>query len=86
MSDVSNADLMKVLLDVRGDIGALQADVRNTASTLQSHIEEDRGLTTRVGNLESYRANQTGKASVWGLIWAGLGSISGSLITLWAKH
>lgn len=80
MSEVSNSDLLKVLMDIKQDIGQLQSTAASTASTLKEHAQQDvewfSATHKRLQSLELTRATAAGKASVWTLL---AGSVGGAL-------
>jgi hypothetical protein len=75
MTDVSNADLMGVLLTVKEDIGGLKSTCALQLEGLKNHAE-------RIVKLEDVASQQKGRASLWALIAAGAGAIAGSVPVL----
>lgn len=78
MSDVSNTDLMKVLLTVKQDIGGIKADIVSHAAAFKNHVEEDKELCATVKALELSAARAAGKRAAY----AGLGGMVGAAFTL----
>lgn len=77
MGDVSNSDLMNVLLDVKERTGAMQAHIETTATILKDHIEDDKQMLLSIQTLQLGAARQKGfltaLTSVGSLLGAGLG-------------
>lgn len=68
--DISNGDLMQVLLDIKGDVGALKGSSAMQLDGLKNHSE-------RIGALEASNAKQKGfltaLTSVGSVMGAGVG-------------
>lgn len=74
MSDVSNADLMNVLLTVKQDIGGIKADIVSHAAAFQAHCKEDHELAEDVKQLELSAARAHGKRMAFGMIGSFIGA------------
>jgi hypothetical protein len=82
VTDVSNDEIYRTLLDIKGDIGGLKA-----SSDLYLKALENYG--PRIGKLETEVANQKGAAKVWGLVATGAGAavgVAASVLGGWLKH
>ena len=82
MPEVTNSDLLSVLMDIKGDVGGLKSASELHLKALESH-------GTRIGVLESSAERQKGAAKVWALMGSGLGAsvgVIGSIVTIWMKH
>jgi hypothetical protein len=81
MSEVSNADIYNVLINMRGDIGRLEGKVDSHSDTLTAHMADDKineaALITSLQKLQSTHDRQKGFiaaiTTVGGLIGAGIG-------------
>lgn len=82
-NEVTNADLLGILVTIKGDVGGLQAstDLQLRALTLHN---------TRIALLEESSAKNKGAAKVWALVGSGIGAALGgavAIITAWiGKH
>lgn len=90
MSEVSNSDLMGVLLSVREDLGGIKANVASTSALLASHIGVDTvvqaQLRTDVSTLQLGAARQRGFLAAIGTIGTVLGAGVGYMIDLMRHH
>lgn len=82
MSDVSNSDLMNVLLTVKQDIGGLKADIVSHAVQFKQHCAENDELAKDVKRLELGAASASGKRGAYAL----MGGFAGSLLALAADY
>ena len=77
MSEVTNSDLMSVLLDIKGQTGEMKAHIATTAEALQRHIDDDKVLGTAIQTLQLGAARQRGfltaLTSVGSVLGAGVG-------------
>ena len=78
MSEVTNSDLLSVLIDIKGDVGGLKS-----ASDLHLKALENHG--TRIGVLESSADRQKGAAKVWASVAVAAGSIVGGVLPFLLK-
>lgn len=79
MTEVTNVDLLGVLMDIKEDVGSLKNSASTNLLALQSH-------STRIGALEADGNKQKGAARVWGLVGAGVGSMVGIAVAWFGKH
>lgn len=73
MSEVTNADIYGVLLDIKEDIGGLKSSASLHLKAIENHGE-------RLGKLEKVAANQRGAAKVWTLVGSAVGSAAGAVL------
>jgi hypothetical protein len=81
-NEVSNADIYNVLINMRGDLGRLEGKVDGHASTLATHIADDKvndaALTAALQKIQISQARQRGfvaaLSTVGAVIGAGLGA------------
>ena len=89
MSEVSNSDLMGVLLSVREDLGGIKANVASTSALLANHIGVDTvvqsQLRTDVSTLQMGAARQKGFLAAIGTVGTLLGAGIGYIISF-ARH
>ena len=89
MSEVSNSDLMGVLLSVREDLGSIKANVASGAVLLANHIGVDTvvqsQLRTDISTLQLGAARQKGFLAAIGTVGTLLGAGLGYIIS-YAKH
>lgn len=85
MSDVSNADLMNVLLTVKQDIGGIKADIVSHAAAFKNHVEEDRLLCADVKALELGAARASGKRGAYAVIGGAVGTMLTLAVELFRK-
>jgi hypothetical protein len=86
---VSNGDLMGVLLAVREDLGSIKANVASTSALLANHIGVDTvvqaQLRTDVSTLQMGAARQRGFLAAIGTVGTLLGAGLGYIISF-VKH
>lgn len=70
--------MMGILTKISGDLGEMRAEVRNYAQQLNAHIADDEALGSRVTAIEMHQATQAGKATVWSMVGAAVGSALGA--------
>ncbi len=79
MSEVSNDELLRTLLAIRGDIGKIDGKLESHITAFAAHVQDDKALTLRVGALQLSEARAIGlargKATVWGLIAGALSAL-----------
>lgn len=84
MPDVSNSDLMQVLLDIKQQTGAMQANIASTAETLKQHVSDDKevakALFHRIEELQFSAAKQRGFISALAMFGSLLGAGVGYII------
>ena len=69
MSDSKRDDLiLTTLLDIKENVGQLNAKVDGLHSTLTQHIHEDEAVAIRVSNLEAAHHKQLGATKVWSAV------------------
>lgn len=89
MSEVTNADLMGVLLGVKGDIGGIQAKLAAHATAFEAHVRDDQRIADNVKALEIASAKAVGVAkgrtTAWGMI-AAVASTLAALIVDYLRH
>ena len=78
-SKVTNADLMNVLLDIKGQTGEMKAHIEATTGRLEQHIEDDKVVLETVQTLQLSAARQKGflaaLSSFGALLGGGVGYI-----------
>ncbi len=83
---VSNQQLMDVLFEMKGDVGALLGSVENLSKVLGKHIEDDKGMASDISEIQLRQARQKGAIAAV----TGLGSIAGAVIgyaiSIWSHH
>jgi hypothetical protein len=80
VTEVTNVDLLGVLLDIKEDVGSLKTSASTNLLALQSH-------SARLGELEAGANKQKGALKVWGLVGAGVGSTIAAIVaTFVGKH
>lgn len=72
MSDVSNEQLLEVLLEMKGDIGAIKSTGAYNAATIERH-------TTSISELQMSHSRLKGIATALGLVGSVVGSVIGFL-------
>lgn len=83
MADVSNSDLMGVLLEIKSQTGEMKANIASTAEALKQHVADDKemakALFSRIETLQFGQAKQRGflsaLAMVGGVLGAGVGYV-----------
>lgn len=81
-NEVSNADIYNVLINMRGDLGRLEGKMDGHATTLATHIADDKvdnaALTAALTKLQLSNARQRGFvaaiSTVGAVVGAGLGA------------
>jgi hypothetical protein len=90
MSEVTNSDLMGVLMSVREDLGGIKANVASTSALLANHIGVDTvvqaQLRTDVSTLQLGAARQKGFLAAIGTIGTMLGAGMGYMIDMMRHH
>lgn len=84
MSD--NQVIYNVLMDIKGDVGAVKAIAENTRQVLKQHVEDDKVLTDRVRRVELAQAKARGAAKVWTLVGGTLGASLASGVTFLIEY
>lgn len=89
MSEVSNSDLMGVLLDIKQDMGETKQKIISTAELLANHIGVDTvvqgQLRTDISTLQLGAARQKGFLAAIGTVGTVLGAGLGYLVDM-ARH
>jgi F0F1-type ATP synthase assembly protein I len=86
MSDnISNTDLMNVLLSLKGDVGELKGHVSGTQLILAAHILEDKALTADVQKLQFSQQRQRGFVAAVSAIGAVVGAGIGVVVDLFVR-
>jgi hypothetical protein len=82
--------IMKVLLDIRQDIGELKAQQQSANLTLQRHFDDDKAYQLKIDQeLEDIVKNQEqqkGAIKAYGAVAAGAGVIAGAVTSLMRTH
>lgn len=90
MSEVSNGDLMNVLLQVSRDMGETKAQITSTTALLANHIGVDtvvqNQLRTDITTLQMGNAKQRGFLAAIGAVGTVLGAGIGYVIDVVARH
>lgn len=83
MSEVTNADLLNVLLEMKGDIGGLKSSTGLMLEGLKNH-------SGRLGAVEDSVAKQKGANKAWAVASTVGGSVFGAILAAlvpgWLKH
>lgn len=78
-NEVTNADLMDVLMSISKDFGELKNQTATTAAALKQHVEDDKAMLASIQTLQLTGAKQKGfltaLASFGGILGAGLGYV-----------
>lgn len=85
-AQVTNEQLLEVLLRVEGRLGAVEANVKNTAISFASHVEDDRRLGGRVASLELHKARQAGQLSILAAIFSAVGAALWAALSYFVRH
>jgi hypothetical protein len=84
MSEVSNADIYNVLINMRGDIGRLEGKVDSQKETLVAHIKDDEThqaeMYGSIRKLEMAGARQKGFVAAISTVGAVLGAGIGAVV------
>lgn len=76
MSDISNGDLMQVLLTIQKDVTESKTKTGLLLDWAKTHSEEDKAAVARIENLEQSRSRikwmASGVALVAGAAWKGI--------------
>lgn len=75
MSEVSNSDLLDVLVEIKGEVGGLKAGHQNLQSAMAGNATATSVLAARVQTLELVRARQAGALAVIGALAGVLGAL-----------
>jgi hypothetical protein len=79
MSDVSNSDLMTVLLDIKQDIGSLQTKAEGHTQWMAKHVADDALMCADIRAIQITQASQRGAAKVWNMLGAAIGTVLGAV-------
>lgn len=86
MSEVTNSDLLKVLLEMKEDVGELKSTASSQAAAFAQHVQDDAVLARSVGELRLAGARRIGAMSVWSLLTSLASGAIGAAATYFAKH
>ena len=91
MSDVSNGDLMNVLLDIKQDIGGLKTKADGHTAWMTKHVADDALMMADIRKLQDIGASQRGASRVWNTLGLGaagvIGAVAGPVFSwLTGKH
>ena len=86
MSEVTNNDLLTVLLGVKEDIGELKSTVASQARAFAQHVQDDAAMSRSLGELKLGAAKRAGAAGVWSLLYGAISGAIAAAATYWAKH
>lgn len=88
-NEVSNADIYNVLINMRGDLGRLEGKVDGHATTLATHIADDKvdnaALVAAVQKLQLTNARQRGFVAAISTVGAVLGAGLGAVVDYLAR-
>jgi hypothetical protein len=87
MSDTS--EMMKVLLDIREDIGGLKESTRIFAETMTMHIADDKKLAGVVADLQLAHASDKSARRAWATAGGVAGAVISTAVTAaveWWRH
>lgn len=88
--DITNGDLLRVLMGIREDVGSLKSTAESTKDWLDSHVAEDHqrfaALDKDVTKLQLDQAKQSGATRVWGLMATAAGTIAGIVVSYFHKN
>jgi hypothetical protein len=77
-NEVSNADIYNVLINMRGDLGRLEGKVDGHATTLTTHIADDKIVqAATVKAIEELRAQNSERKGSWKTVALFGGSLVG---------
>lgn len=79
MPEVSNGDLMMVLLEIKDDMGSLKAKAEGHTAWMTKHVEDDKVLAGKIADIQLIQAKQRGFLTAIGVIGSILGSVGGWL-------
>lgn len=79
MGDVSNEVILNAILDLKGDVGGLVAQVRAQGENLANHIQDDIGLSASVAKINTTLAEKRGATRLAHALYVGVGTIGGAI-------
>lgn len=80
MSEVSNSDIMTVLLSVREDIGGIKANLVSHAAAFNAHVKDDQKIVADVQALQISAAKASGRRTAYATIGAFVGSAAALIV------
>ncbi len=83
---MTDTDTLQILLGIKEDMGELKQLAQNFNTALTAHIAEDATERERVRKLELYTANQKGASRAWSAVYAAVGAIAGTAVSLFKTH
>lgn len=89
MSEISNSDLLNVLLDIRGDIGQSQAQIAAVTRAFEAHVVADAAMAADIQKINLGAARQRGIFTALSAVGTVLGACIGyaiDAITLRGHH
>ena len=79
---VSNGDLMEVLMEMKGDIGGLKADLQGHVRAFEMHVKDDKRVAEDVQTIKIDAARSIGVARGRATVWSLMGSAAGAALAL----
>ncbi len=80
------SDDSQILSTIAQDVGYVRGKLDSLGDTLDSHITDDKALSARVAELESYNNKQKGAVSLGGMIWNVVSAVIGALVVFFGGH
>jgi hypothetical protein len=85
MSEISNSDLLTVLLEIKGDIGQLQSTAASNVKALADHVAADAVMAGDIKRLQLGAARQRGFLTAITAVGTVVGAGVGYAIDLLAR-
>lgn len=83
MSDVSNNDLLNVLLEIKNDVGQLKQQATGHTAWMTQHVEDDKKMAKDINTLQMQGARQKGFLGALSIMGGGLTYAIGFLFEKW---
>lgn len=85
MSEVSNADIYNVLINMRGDMGRFEGKLEGFGLKLSDHIEDDKKQAAALQAIQISQARQRGFVAAISTIGAILGAALGAVADYFSR-
>ncbi len=79
MSQVSNDQIYAVLLDIKEDIGSMNATLAAHQSAFTTHVAEDKQMAEDINKIELRQASMRGERRTWNIVTTAVGSVAGAI-------
>lgn len=86
MAPVTNDVLLNAILELKGDVGTLLANVESQKTNLANHIQDDLTMASDIAVLKTAAAERKGATRVMHAVSGGLGGIAGAALTAWFRN